>query len=121
MSLPWFRWFPTTFRGDALVAMMSAQARGAYRDLLDVSWEMGALKDPQKDLKALGWNPKLWAEISPCWHLDRKKKGFVQDRLEAERKLAEKRYTSAVKAQKEREKKRKRRARASADDPPKSD
>lgn len=91
MTLPWYRWFPTDFAGDARVRLMSTHARAAYRDLLDLSWEIGPLKAPQEALKSLGWSAKCWVEISPCWRFDRKRKGWVQPRLEAERKNAEKR------------------------------
>jgi uncharacterized protein YdaU (DUF1376 family) len=47
----WLKWFPRDFqsatRGWPLVA------RGAYRELLDVAWDMGSLPADPRELRAL--------------------------------------------------------------------
>ena len=96
MSLPWFSWYPSDFRGSPHVALMSFAARGAYRELLDVSWGVGPIKDPRKAIKLLGGSPALWDEIAPCW--TEGPDGWTQERLEVERELALQRTEKASKA-----------------------
>jgi hypothetical protein len=75
---------------------MSFAARGAYRELLDMSWGIGPIKDPRKALKLLGGSPALWDEIAPCW--TEGPQGWTQERLEVERELANQRTEKASKA-----------------------
>lgn len=93
MTLPWFRWWPTDFAGDPRVRLMGWEARAAYRELLDLSWGVGPLPDPEGSLEALGLPRELWRSVAPCW--TKTPSGWVQGRLERERELARKRATSA--------------------------
>jgi len=83
--LEWYPWYPGDFYGDPLVRLMSAHGRGAYRELLDHAWQTGVLRDPERVLRSLGWDPALWeAELRTCWY-EAEGGGFGQQRLEAER------------------------------------
>lgn len=96
MKLPWYRWWPEDFAGDLRVRLMSWQAQAAYRVLLDASWGLGPLSDPEGVLEALGLPRELWAAVRPCW--TEAEGGWINKRLEEERKDALKRHRRAVKA-----------------------
>jgi hypothetical protein len=82
--LHWFAWYPEDFHGDPLVRTMPPAARGAYRELLDHSWQVGPIVDPERVIRGLGWDPALWAsDIRPCW--TETPAGWIQKRLELER------------------------------------
>jgi len=84
--MAWFAWYPGDFAGDPLVRLMTLPARAAYRELLDLSWEVGPLKDPRAALTGLGYDAALWTAIAPCWR--ETDAGWVQERLERERDAA---------------------------------
>lgn len=96
MSLPWFRWFPSDFAGDIKVRLMRFEARAAYRELLDVAWELGPLPDPAAILRALGIPEELWEEVRGCWQ--QTEAGWINSRLEEEREQSETRHARASKA-----------------------
>lgn len=93
----WYAWFPEDFHGDELVRLMTPAGRGAYRELLDHSWRVGPVVDPERCLRAWGWDPSLWeSEIRCCWTSTTS--GWVQRRLELERAEAKAQSDRAVAA-----------------------
>lgn len=97
-EFPWYRWWVQDFAGDPRVRRMTPHARGAYRDLLDLSWGLGPLMDPVLELVSVGW-PRceavlLWDEIAPAWSYD-PEAGWTQPRLEDERERARDRSAAA--------------------------
>lgn len=96
MSAPWYPWYPQDFRGDPHVAFMDWKARAALRELLDLSWGVGPIPDPEAALRAVGVPAKLWETVRPCW--TETTEGWVQKRLEVERHLADERIEKASNA-----------------------
>jgi uncharacterized protein YdaU (DUF1376 family) len=83
-KMPWYpRDFASATRGWPLVA------RGAYRELLDAQWDMGALPEDPRELRLIiAATPKEW---SACWPFLESKMPVFSDgrrrnpRLEAHR------------------------------------
>lgn len=81
---------------------MTLEQRGAYHEMLCVSWQMGALpEDPSLLSRLLGIDletfQRVWVEpLCECW--EKTPLGFVNERLEQERKWAEARQEKARKA-----------------------
>jgi uncharacterized protein YdaU (DUF1376 family) len=95
-SLPWYRWFPGDFAGNVRVRMMSWEARAAYRELLDASWSLGPIEQPEALLRALGLPDGLWEQVAWCW--TETDGGWVNHRLEVEREQSRSRHDRAAKA-----------------------
>ena len=72
---------------------MGWEAQAAYRVLLDASWTLGPIRDPEAVLRALGLPPDLWDAVRPCWVQG--KSGWTNKRLEEERALAQRRHDAA--------------------------
>ena len=88
---PAFQFYPRDFLGDANVAVMTLQERGAYITLLCHCWTEGSLPaDNAKLARLCGVSPpamkKLWDALGPCFRTDTVSPGrLVQPRLERER------------------------------------
>jgi uncharacterized protein YdaU (DUF1376 family) len=85
-----------------MVRLMTLEQRGAYHEMLCVSWQIGPLPDDHALLsRLLGIDietfERVWVyPLSVCWK--KTKLGMVNERLEKERKWAEARQEKARKA-----------------------
>jgi len=107
-ALPWFPWYPGDFAGDAKVRLMSPLARMVYRELIDLSWDLGPIPDPIRAIEATGivahsnqTADRIWSDIEPCWQQNGS--GWVNVRLERHRATAAHKSEQARAAVEERE------------------
>lgn len=97
-SLAMMPWFPRDF--IAATRHLALAERGAYRELLDYQWEMGALpNDPVRLARLLAITPE---EFTPIWAAIRDKFEIVEgrlinNRLEEHRKKAVDQLTKKIK------------------------
>ena len=102
MSLPYFREWVDDWRASPMVRLMTLEQRGAYHEMLCVSWQIGALPDDHSLLsRLLGIDvetfERVWVyPLIDCWA--KTELGLVNVRLEKERKWAETRQQKASKA-----------------------
>jgi len=86
---PWFKFYPGDWLADSNVQAMTAEARGAYIQLLCLCWRDGSLPlNPRVLARMAGlsfpiFERRVWPQLSPCftWSED----GYTQKRLERER------------------------------------
>jgi hypothetical protein len=89
-GMPFFRWFPQDYAGDAMVRAMTDDQDLIYRRLLDMSWQIGPLPSEPEDLARLagfelGRFEEAWRfPLTECWHLNGGMK-LINHRLEEER------------------------------------
>lgn len=116
-GMPYYRWFPIDYAGDALVKAMTDDQDLAYRRLLDISWQIGSLPSDLGELARLaGFDSErfeaAWSfPLTECWHKNGAGK-LVNHRLEEERESTLKRSEKARQSVQAREKKRGKRLRA---------
>lgn len=73
MKQPWYPWYARDFAADEPVLLMTLEAEGAYRRLLDHQWLHGSIPDDLKQLGVICKNTpparmkKLWSAIRPCF------------------------------------------------------
>jgi uncharacterized protein YdaU (DUF1376 family) len=85
-----------------MVRLMTLEQRGAYHEMLCVSWQIGPLPDDHSLLsRLLGIDietfERVWVSpLSECW--EKTELGLVNERLEKERRWAENRQEKARKA-----------------------
>lgn len=60
-----YPWYPADWRGSEVVATMTIEERGLYRELLDFCWEIGDLPESQDSLRKLARAEK--SEWKRCW------------------------------------------------------
>jgi len=102
MSLPYYRKHVERWRSSPTVRMMNLLERGAFSELMDLSWQMGPIPDDPSELaRLIGTDPqefeKAWTErLKNCWK--KTKKGLINPQLEIERKWAESKTYKSTKA-----------------------
>ena len=86
---PAYQWYPQDHLSNAHVLQMTLEQEGAYRRLMDHCWLAGSIPLSVPELARLcritpGRMEKIWTVIEP--RFNRKGEGYVQPRLEKERK-----------------------------------
>lgn len=106
MSLPYFRKWVENWRASPRVSMMTLEQKGAFDDLLCISWQMGPIPDDRKVIqKLLKTDSKtiqrVWTDpLVSCW--TKTKNGLINERLETERVWANSKVLKAKRAAKKR-------------------
>ncbi len=106
MSLPYFREWVENWRSSPRVSEMDLEQRGAFHEMLCLSWQMGPVpNDPERLAILIGVKPadfiRAWRKpLVRCWRKTRK--GLVNDRLERERTWSESRQKKARESAKHR-------------------
>jgi len=64
--LPYFKWYPLSYRASHRVRALSALQRGLYRELLDECWLKGGIADdPPQLARVCGVKPSVFVENWP--------------------------------------------------------
>ncbi len=70
---PAYQWYPRDFEADEPVKLMTLEAEGAYRRLLDHQWLHGSIPSEIREIAQLCKNTpvarmkRLWLAIAPCF------------------------------------------------------